>query len=246
MSEIGDVHNLPLEERPDADIKLERPWLLLHTPRAENPNWAFAYGSTQPTEIELHAVPLPLAWTRERTRMLERSRFYPARLRTPTPGAAAGIRVGWTDGAEARIRTAFRSALGIGTGPGQRTAPDEPERGRVVRLTRAVEAELDGARFAVLVTPDQYARVRRYQQLIPIFDSAAVEPQEGEIESDAAWVRALPGTMTTAILAVPVLFTGSEQQRPFTPGQIAGLTRVTVDENTLRRIDDALVANFGL
>ncbi|HEX8276518.1 MAG TPA: hypothetical protein VF615_28010 [Longimicrobiaceae bacterium] len=52
--------------------------------------------------------------------------------------------------------------------------------------------------------------------------------------------------MTRAILAVPGLFTGSEHHRPFEPGQIAALTRVTVDEETLRNIDQALVANFSL
>lgn len=246
MNEIGDVHNLPLEDRQDADIKLDRPWLLLHTPRTENPSWAFAYGSTQPTEADLDAVPLTLAWTRTRTRRLDRSSFYPVRLRTPVPGGETGARVGRAEGAETRIRSAFTDALGIGGMPGRRTSLEVPERGRVVRLTRALETELDGARFAVLVTPDEYARVRRYQQLIPVYDSAAVEPQDGEIESDAEWVRALPGTMTTAILAVPGLFTGSEPRRPFNPGQIAGLTEVTVDEETLRCIDEALTAAFGL
>ncbi len=115
-----------------------------------------------------------------------------------------------------------------------------------MRLTDEVEHLLDGARFAVLVTPDDYARVRRYQQLIPIYDSAEIEPQDGEIESGAEWVRALPGTMGTAILAVPGLFTGSEHRRPFNPGQIAGLTAVTVETDTLRHIDEALVVTFGL
>lgn len=245
MSQTGDVHRLPREERRDADIKLERPWLLLHTPRSETPAWAFAYGSTQVTETALQATPLPLAWTRASTRRLERSNFYPARLRTP-PAGDTGTRMGLVCGADTRIRTAFRDALGIGTGPGRRTIPAEPGRGRVVRLTRETESDLDGARFAVMVTPDEYARVRRYQQLIPIYDSGEVEPQDGEIEAKAAWVRALPGTMSTAILSVPGLFTGSEQRRPFTPGHVAGFTTVTVDADTLRRIDAALVACFGL
>jgi hypothetical protein len=190
MNESGDVHNLPFEERPDADVKLDRPWLLLHTPRTETPNWAFAYGSTQPTEADLEAVPLTLSWTRESTRRLERSSFYPARLRTPVP-SEAGTRIGQTAGAGTRIRSAFRDALGIGAGPGERAALNDPERGRVVRLTPEVEKAIDGARFAVLITPDKYARVRRYQQLVPVYDFAEVEAQDGEIESDAAWVRAL-------------------------------------------------------
>jgi hypothetical protein len=243
MSQIGDVHRLPPEERPDADVKLERPWLLLHTPRSETPTWAFAYGSTQVTETALQANPLPLAWTRARTGRLERSNFYPVRLRT-SPAGDTGTRVGNVSGGDACIRSAFRDALGIGTGFGRRIAPSQPGRGRVARLTRETERNLDGARFAVVVTPDDYARVRRYQQLIPIFDSAEVEPQEGEIESAGVWVAALPGTMTTAIIAVPGLFTGSEQRRPFTPGHIAGFTAVTVDDGTLRRIDEELVACF--
>lgn len=245
MSRIGDVHRLPPEERPDADVKVERPWLLLHTPRSETPTWAFAYGSTQVTETALQAEPLPLAWTRASTARLERSNFYPVRLRTP-PADDTGCRVGHVAGADARIQSAFRGALGIGAGPGRRPAGGEPERGRVVRLTRETESDLDGARFAVLVTPDAYARVRRYQQLIPIYDSDEVEPQDGEIESGAAWVRALSGGMSTAILAVPGLFTGSEHRRPFTPGQIAGFTSVTVDAGTLCCIDQALAACFDL
>lgn len=245
MSQIGSVHRLPPEERPDADVKLQRPWLLLHTPRSETPAWAFAYGSTQVTETALQANPLSLAWTRTSTGRLERTNFYPARLRTP-PAGDTGTRMGVVCGADTRIRAAFRDALGIGTGAGRRTAPGEPERGRVVRLTRETERDLDGARFAVVVTPDEYARVRRYQQLIPIYDPAEVEPQDGEIESSAPWVRALPAKMTAAILAVPGLFTGSEQRRPFTPGHVAGLTPVTVDDDTLRRMDHALIANFDL
>jgi hypothetical protein len=244
MSEIGDVHSLPLEERPDADVKLERPWLLLHTPRTETPNWAFAYGSTQSTEAQLGATPLLLAWTRTSTGKLERTSFFSARLRSVMPDDA-GYRIGEADAVD-RIREAFRSALGIDQGLGERHAPGEPERGRVVLLTPEAEEDLDGARYAVVVTPDAYARTRRYQQLVPIYDSAEVEPQDGEIESDSAWVRALPGMMATAILAVPGLFTGSEYRRPFNPGQIAGLTTVTVDADTLHRIDEALVANFDL
>lgn len=245
MSEIGDVHNLPLEDRPDADLKLKRPWLLLHSPRTETPNWAFAYGSTQPTEARLDAVPLPLAWTRASTRRLEPGTFYPARVRTAAP-EVAGTCIGRTEGATDRIRSAFRAALGIGTGPGRQNAPGEPERGRVVRLTRAFGSYLDGARFAVLVTTDQYARTRRYQLLIPVYDLAEIEPEDGDVQSDAAWVRALPGAMETAILAVPSLLTGSEERRPFRPGQIIALTRVTVDAETLRQIDAALVAAFDL
>jgi len=66
------------------------------------------------------------------------------------------------------------------------------------------------------------------------------------VETDAGWVARLPGPMTAAIVAVPGSFTGSEDRRPFRPGQIAGFTDVSVDDGTLDRIDAALIASFGL
>lgn len=125
MSQIGDVHRLPLEARPDADLKMERPWLLLHTPSTDTPSWAFAYGSTQTTESALHATVLPLAWTRASTGRLERTRFYPARLRTLVDGETGGM-IGRTAGADERIRSAFR---GVGDRH-RRGAPNVAARAR--------------------------------------------------------------------------------------------------------------------
>jgi hypothetical protein len=244
MGRVGDVHELPLEDRPNADLKLHRPWLLLHTPGVETPRWAFAYGTTQATEAALGADPPVLPWKRTTGRH-ERSNFHPSRLRTPF-GEDAGSRAGFAVVPAERIAEAFRAALGVGEGVRWRGDPREMGRGRIVRLTQAVAADTDGARFAVVATAHQYAVTRRYQHLVPIYDADQVEAEPGELETDAPWVVALPGSMRRAILAVPQLFTGSEEHRPFVPGHIAALTSVAVDCATMCELEATLVRLYRL
>lgn len=244
MIGIGDVHTLPLEDRDDADLKLRRPWLLLHTPTADAPALAFAYGTTQTTEHQLGAAPLTTAWTRASGRR-ERTEFYPARLRTPPPWAA-GVRVGHAP-QHVRIRAAFGSALGIGEGVRWRGDRDEAGRGRIVRLSAAARRAHDDARYAVIVTRHAYARTRRYQHLLPIHDLGEVLPEVGDVVSRADWTRSLPDAMPEgAIVAAGGLFTGSETYRPFVPGPIAGYTRQALDAATMAEVERALEAIYGL
>jgi hypothetical protein len=244
MTRVGDIHNLPLEDRPNADLKLLRPWLLMHTPGAETPRWAFAYGTTQQTESVLGSAALKVPWKRTSGKP-ERSDFHPSRLRTPFREDAR-VRVGSATIGPERITAAFRTALGIGEGVSWSGEPGEVGRGRVVRLTHAAQVDTDGARFAVVATPHQYAITRRYQHLVPIYDSDEVEPEPDELEIDAEWVAALPGPMKRAIVAVPQLFTGSEEHRPFVPGHVAALTPVAVDAATMEALETALVRLYGL
>jgi hypothetical protein len=244
VGRIGHIHNLPREDRPDADPKLRRPWLLLHTPSDGTPHWAFAYGTTQGTEGDLNADPLPLRWTRTSGER-EATDFYPARLRTPAP-EETGTRVGSARARPAEIQHAFRAALGIGGGVGWTGDPGEPGRGLVVRLSPSAQVLNDGARYAVIVTPQTYALERRFQQLVPIYDPAATLPEDGEIVIEAEWTQRLPLPLARAIIAVPSLFTGSEEHKPFVPGHITAFTPVAVDEPTMDRIDEALAAHFGL
>jgi hypothetical protein len=124
--------------------------------------------------------------------------------------------------------------------------PAEAGRGRIVRLSRSAQLLNDGARYAVIVTPNRYALQRRFQQLIPIYDAAEVQPEHGEVVVRAPWTRVLPTPIHLAILAIPSLFTGSEEHQPFVPGHIAAFTRVGVDASTMERIEAALTARFGL
>ncbi|HVG43957.1 MAG TPA: hypothetical protein VM890_04480 [Longimicrobium sp.] len=244
MGDIGDVHTLPLEDRDDADLKLTRPWLLLHTPTPDISTLAFAYGTTQATERELQATPLTIQWRRASGRH-EHTDFHPARLRTPPPWRA-GVRVGHAP-QHLRIQAAFRSALGIGEGVRWRGEPEDVGRGRIVRLSAAARRRHDDARYAVIVTRHEYARTRRYQHLLPIYDLGEILPEAGDVVSRAEWTRRLPDAMPEgAIVATGGLFTGSETYRPFVPGPIAGYTRQALDAATMIEVDRALAAMYDL
>jgi hypothetical protein len=244
MGSIGDVHALPLDVRDDADLKVKRPWLLLHTPTPETPTLAFAYGTTQATEQRLGAVPLITEWRRTSGRQ-EHTGFYPARLRTPPPWEA-GVLVGHAP-QHVRIRAAFRSALGMGEGVRWRGDSDVVGRGRIVRLSASAQRSHDDARYAVIVTRHEYARTRRYQHLLPIYDLREILPEAGDVVSRADWTRRLPDAMPAgAIVAIGGLFTGSETSRPFVPGPIAGYTRQSLDTATMDEVDCALVAMYDL
>jgi hypothetical protein len=244
MGGIGDVHTLPLEDRDDADLKLKRPWLLLHTPAPDTPTLAFAYGTTQATERQFDATPLATEWTRTSGKR-EHTDFYPARLRTPPPWGA-GVRVGHTP-QHVRIRAAFRSSLGIGEGVRWRGDGGHVGRGRIVRLSAAAQRRHDDARYAVIVTRHEYARSRRYQHLLPIYDLGEILPEAGDVVSRADWTRRLPDAMPEgAIVAIGGLFTGSETYRPFVPGPIAGYTSQALDAATMTEVERALGAMYDL
>jgi hypothetical protein len=244
MGGIGDVHSLPLEDRDDADLKLTRPWLLLHTPTPDTPTFAFAYGTTQATEQQFGATPLTTAWTRTSGRR-EQTHFHPARLRTPPP-FGSGVRVGHAP-QHVRIQAAFRSALGIGEGVRWRGETADVGRGRIVRLSATARRRHDDARYAVIVTRHDYARTRRYQHLLPIYDLGEILPEAGDVVSRAGWTRRLPDAMPVgAIVATGGLFTGSETHRPFVPGPIAGYTRQALDEATMTEVECALGAMYDL
>jgi hypothetical protein len=244
MGGIGDVHVLPLEDRDDADLKLNRPWLLLHTPAPDTPTLAFAYGTTQATEQRLDATPLTTEWMRTSGRR-ERTHFHPARLRTPPPWGA-GARVGHAP-QHVRIRAAFRAALGIGEGVRWRGEADDAGRGRIVRLSATARRRHDDARYAVIVTRHEYAHTRRYQHLLPIYDFGEILPEAGDVVSRADWTRRLPDAMPEgAIVAIGGLFTGSETYRPFVPGPIAAYTRQALDAATMAEVERALGAMYDL
>lgn len=146
-----------------------------------------------------------------------------------------------------RIRAAFRSALGIGEGVRWGGDREEVGRGRIVRLSATARRRHDDARYAVIVTPHQYARTRRYQHLLPIYDFGEIHPEAGDIVSRADWTRRLPDPMPEgAIVAIGGLFTGSETYRPFVPGPIADYTRQALDAATITEVERALGSLFDL
>jgi hypothetical protein len=241
MSRTGDIHNLPAEQHPDPDRKPGRPWLLVHTP-GDGKRHVLAYGTTQDTEAVEGATALDIRWRRLSGTFTE-SRFVTARLRNHDP-AEIGDRVGHARAYGDEIRASFAAALGIGTGIGAGAA-GSIERGQVVALHGIIRERI-GARWAVLITRPDYARRRRHQILLPVHDAEEVDLMDGEIRSRAAWVAALPGAPAEAVLAVPSIFSECEAGRPRSPGGIVGVVASRLDAASMREIDGALTAYFGL
>lgn len=241
MSRVGDIHNLPVEEHPDADRKPGRPWLLAHTP-ADAKRCVLAYGTTKDTEEVEGATALDIRW-RRLSGSFTGSRFYTARLRNHDPGEI-GERVGYAREYAGQIRASLRAALGIGSGVGVGPA-GSIERGQIVSLHSIVRERI-GARFAIIVTRPEYLRLRRYQLLVPVYDAGEVDLMSGEITSAAAWVAALPGAPAEVILAIPSLFSDCESGRPRRPGGIVGVVRSRLDAASMREVEDALTAYYGL
>jgi hypothetical protein len=242
MSRIGDVHNLPAEEHPDADRKPGRPWLLVHTPDDTATHRVFAYGTTRDTEAVEGATPLHLRWRRLSGEFAE-SRFFTVRVRSEVP-EGAGNRVGHARGHGDEIRAALSADLGIGTGVGRGQA-GSIERGQVVALHSLVRERI-GARCAIIVTRPAYAALRRYQLLVPVYDAADVDVLEGEITSTAPWAGMLPGAPAEVVVAVPSLFSECESGRPRRPGGIVGVAQARLDPASMRAVDDALRVYFDL
>jgi hypothetical protein len=241
MNRAGDIHNLPIEEHPDPDRKLGRPWLLVHTP-GDARHCVLAYGTTQDTEAVEGATALGIKW-RWLSGDFTESRFFTARIRNHNP-AEIGDRVGHARPYGKDIRASFAAALGIGTGVGA-GAVGSVERGQVVALHSIIRERI-GARWAVLITRPEYARRRRHQILVPIYDAEEVDLMDGEISSRASWVAALPGSPAEAVLAVPSIFSECETGRPRSPGGIVGVVRSRLDAASMREVDGALTAYFGL
>jgi len=241
MSRTGDIHNLAAEEHPDPDRKLGRPWLLVHTP-GDARRRVLAYGTTQDTEAVEGATALDISW-RRLSGISTESRFFTARLRNHDP-AEIGERVGHARAYGKDIRASFAAAVGIGTGVGAGAA-GSIERGQVVALHSIIRERI-GARWAALVTRPDYARRRRHQIVVPVYDAEEVDMMDGEISSRAAWVSALPGAPAKAVLSVPSIFSECETGRPRRPRGIVGVVRSRLDAASMREVDGALTAYFGL
>lgn len=241
MSRRGDVHNLAIEEHPDADRKTGRPWLLVHTPAESAMLMTFAYGTTQATEVAEGAVPLDVRWRRLSGPITE-SRFFTVRLRSESP-EAAGERVGHARDHGVAIGAALSADLGIGTGVGT-GAVGTIQRGQVIGLHSLVRERI-GAAWAIVVTRPEYAALRRYQLLVPLYRADDVDLMAGEITSSAPWVRSLPGEPERVVIAVPALFSECESG-PRLPGGIVGVTRARADPGSMAEIDAALARYFGL
>lgn len=247
MFHAGEVHRIQPIDAPGADTKPYRPYLLLHDCPAEMGTAVFAYGTRQPTllrqggecvRVDRESSGFP------HTGLTDATYFCPCRL-VPIEIGALREKVGELGPVEMdRARGALRRSLGIGRG-GSRRAAAGSWRGAFVRLSPFFRAAA-GATFALVVTEPEYSKQRWYQHLVPLVEGLDGGPPSGYVPVEEPWLSALVPGMTRGHFAIPLIFSGSEAGRPAKPGHFTQVMATVADEQTLERLDAALVAYFDL
>lgn len=109
-----------------------------------------------------------------------------------------------------------------------------------MRLRDAIATYLHTA-FAVVLTEHVYSRENRYQLLVPIFRSDAVQGAEhGTHAEDEEWLRVFAKPTTRAVLPVELI------QSVWYDSDIAGETPYVIDAATLAALEERLCAIFGI
>lgn len=224
----GEVWFLPPEDRVGGDIKWRRHVLLLSCEDDEDVA-TLAYASTSDVEAVFGGASILVNPTRSpRCGFSAPTYVAPCRL-----VAAASEDMERLAGRLSRdmvpLRRALHRALGIGRG-------QESLRGRIVELSEELSAKA-GFRMGVIVTEPSYSLARRFQLIVPLLDAAEYFPKPGDvIVSEVKWLD----RTRNGILAIDLV------QTAYHPTEVARTLGRAVDEETIARIDQALVRMFGL
>jgi hypothetical protein len=173
--------------------------------------------------------------------LVEKTFFYPAILLRTEYAALpphAGI-LGNT--ATAELRSALRTALGIGTGscdtPG---APAGSRRGRIVTLVREF-AQAVRSPLAVVLTQHRYSREQNYHVLLPLIRGDGKVAGETIVTlHERPWFAAFREPTTRVYVPIQVV------QSAWYRDDVVAETRYVLDDASLRVIDSALCRYFGL
>jgi hypothetical protein len=201
------------------------------------------YGSTQETEKRSGAACIPVAPARQglnRNGLRSTTYFYPGTL-LPLPHEHLPPYSGFLGGALHEMRSALRTALGIGRGSCLHPAtPANSIRGRVVMLAEHLAIDLH-TDFAVVLTEPRYSATRNYQIILPIFTTFGRETSSHDLLiSSREWLGALPTPIERALLPIPATHSVWHND------DIARETEYVVDDRTLREIDRRLCGYFSL
>ena len=127
------------------------------------------------------------------------------------------------------LRRMLRSALGIGCGRGRL-------RGCIAELGEELAAEA-GFGMGMIITEPGYSLARRYQLILPLLDATEYAAKPGDVVvSGQPWLAELEA----GIFAVELI------QSAFHPTEVARTLGRMVDEETIARVDQALVQMFRL
>ncbi|HYR07063.1 MAG TPA: hypothetical protein VEQ60_04830 [Longimicrobium sp.] len=219
-----------------------RPFVLAAT--CEDPEAAtLVYGSTQRTErlagaagIEIDAVRTGL----NSNGLYTTTYFYPAILTLIDTGALPSP-AGFLGKSLPALRTALRSALGIGRGSCRNTAsPPGSRRGRLVVLTPPAAREL-GSAIALILTDHEYSRETRYHIIVPVVPGPRGEPGRHDVRvSNAEWFAVLKRPVESVLLPATLTLSIWHAQA------IARETEYVVDDQTLAELDQRLCDYFSL
>lgn len=219
-----------------------RPFVLT-TSADQNTLGTLVYGSTQETEklsgaayVEVAPAPHGL----NRNGLHRRTYFYPGTL-IPVVHERLPASAGFLGKSLHELRTALRTALGIGRGacirPG---APAGSCRGRVVAVHPDLAREIQ-ASSAVVLTEPEYSAHRHYQIILPIVTAAAQNDGRFDLVASASkWPGLFEVGVDRVLLPVPLT------QSVWHPDDIAGETEYVVDDGTLAEIDRRLCDYFSL
>jgi hypothetical protein len=241
MPDPGEVFYLP----PDADEpagKGNRPYLLLSDCRPSAELATLALGSTRGSDAAFGAEHVrvdPSASTYRRTGLARPTYIYTSRLVTASPDALRNP-AGSLMHVMGAVRASLSRALGLGTGVTREpNVPGANRRGRLVRLSRNVEAEWETS-HALVVTEPEYSRFGYRQTVVPLFGGSFEAYELDVVLPDDSWDTPVVGQEVGEILAVPAVAT------LYLPRDIAAFLDVVVPPGVMEAVDRALVAHFGL
>jgi len=250
MYNTSETFDLPPEGTLGGDTKGSRPHVLLRGCAPGDAVANLAYASTKGDEARRKPRPAVVCVDRDETGyagtgLTQKTWVYLSRLVISHPSDLKGPR-GALDSEWEEIRSKLFASFGIGTGTAAHGTAAGSWRGCIVRLTPAFRDELQGAEHALVVTEPAYSRRRGYQHLVPIYHGADSFGEEDDLVAQGRWVSQIAPGSASAFLAIPAVFSGCETGRPRIPGHMAQLTAAVVDQQTMERVDSALVSWFGL
>lgn len=237
----GEVWFLPPELREGGDSKGRR-HVLVTCCEDVNDVGIFAYASTRITEARFGAACLFVDSTSRvaTTGFTRPSYVYASRL-VPTHSEDLLRMTGRLIDEMPRLRRLLREALGFGSNRRESAANLRVNwRGKVVRLTEEA-VESIGCVYAIVVTEPGYSSHRRYQMIVPVFASDEFASAPGDLEIvGGEWVAAITSGSGGLLIATRYV------QSVFHPLEIEGWTGAVVDDDTMGRIENALIEMFEL
>ncbi|HEU0016149.1 MAG TPA: hypothetical protein VFQ45_20895, partial [Longimicrobium sp.] len=183
----GEVWFLPPDAREQGDPKPRRHVLLNACDEGDaEAVGSFAFASTQSTEAGFGAAyllvdPAATRYGRQGRTGFPRATYVYASRIVPAEMADLQRMAGRLIDEMADLREKLRVALGLGTGTAVHGTAAGSWRGRFVRFTGSLAAEVE-CDLALVLTEPAYSNHQRYQVVVPLRDASVWEPGPGDVD----------------------------------------------------------------